>query len=81
MRLPDSRRKLTISAEPLLRSDVLGLTIAAPFSRRSFMPASAATRRVILSQPARCAPTSPTPTIRASYRKEAAEHAWNWMQA
>src|ERR1700692_1623102 len=31
-----------MSAEPLLTSDVIGLTKGAPFSRRGFMPASAA---------------------------------------
>src|SRR4029077_19193629 len=31
-----------MSAEPLLTSDVIGLTKAAPFSRRGFMTASAA---------------------------------------
>src|SRR4030088_1450081 len=37
-----SRRKLSMSAEPLLTADVIGLTKVAPFSRRSFMTASAA---------------------------------------
>jgi carboxymethylenebutenolidase len=36
-------RKFIMSAEPLLTSDVIGLTKAAPFSRRGFMTASAAT--------------------------------------
>jgi carboxymethylenebutenolidase len=34
--------EITMSAEPLLTSDVIGLTKAAPFSRRGFMTASAA---------------------------------------
>src|SRR3982075_286014 len=37
-----SRRKFSLSAEPLLTADVIGLTTVAPFSRRSFMTASAA---------------------------------------
>src|SRR3982075_2588150 len=37
-----SRRKFSMSAEPLLTADVIGLTTVAPFSRRSFMTASAA---------------------------------------
>src|SRR3979409_1665509 len=37
-----SRRKFSMSAEPLLTADVIGLTKVAPFSRRSFMTASAA---------------------------------------
>src|SRR3977135_4249665 len=36
-----SRRKFSMSAEPLLTADVIGLTKVAPFSRRSFMTASA----------------------------------------
>src|SRR4030081_1050913 len=34
-----SRRKSSMSAEPLLTADVIGLTKVAPFSRRSFMTA------------------------------------------
>src|SRR6266852_9966663 len=41
MRLP-SRRKSIMSAEPLLTSDVVGLTKVAPLSRRGFMTASTA---------------------------------------
>src|ERR1700709_1757658 len=37
-----SRRKSIMSAEPLMTADVIGLTKVAPFSRRSFMTASAA---------------------------------------
>src|SRR3982074_3478571 len=37
-----SRRKSSMSAEPLLAADVIGLTKVAAFSRRSFMTASAA---------------------------------------
>jgi carboxymethylenebutenolidase len=37
-----SRRSKQMSAEPLLTSDVIGLTKTAPFSRRGFMTASAA---------------------------------------
>src|ERR1700682_4499500 len=39
---PTHRRKSIMSAEPLLTSDVIGLTKVAPFSRRGFMTASAA---------------------------------------
>src|SRR6516164_6225440 len=42
MRLPNFRRSKTMSAEPELTSDVVGLTRTAPFSRRGFMTASAA---------------------------------------
>src|SRR5215472_15454555 len=42
MRLPNFRRSKTMSAEPELTSDVIGLTRTAPFSRRGFMTASAA---------------------------------------
>src|ERR1700738_4253368 len=41
MRLPP-RRKSAMTAEPLLTSDVVGLTKVAPLSRRAFMTASAA---------------------------------------
>src|SRR6202521_4245232 len=41
MRLPP-RRKSAMTAEPLLTSDVVGLTKVAPLSRRGFMTASAA---------------------------------------
>src|SRR5881227_2789256 len=41
MRLPKKRRA-AMSAEPLLTSDIIGLTKVAPFSRRGFMTASAA---------------------------------------
>src|SRR4051794_16839855 len=37
-----SRRK-TMTAEPILTSDIIGLTRTAPLSRRGFMTASAAT--------------------------------------
>src|SRR3979409_2171314 len=37
-----SRRKFSMSAEPLRTADVIGLTTVAPFSRRSVMTASAA---------------------------------------
>src|SRR6202795_5244587 len=37
-----SWRRIIMSAEPLLTSDVIGLTKVAPFSRRGFMTASAA---------------------------------------
>src|ERR1700745_3367189 len=37
-----SRRSKQMSAEPLLTSDVIGLTRTPPFSRRGFMTASAA---------------------------------------
>jgi hypothetical protein len=39
---PSRPRKSIMSAEPLLISDVIGLTKVAPFSRRGFMTASAA---------------------------------------
>jgi carboxymethylenebutenolidase len=39
---PNVSRSLLMSAEPLLTSDVVGLTKTAPFSRRGFMTASAA---------------------------------------
>src|ERR1700724_3001001 len=42
MHIPANRRKSIMSAEPLLTSDVIGLTKIAPFSRRGFMSASAA---------------------------------------
>src|SRR5580692_6579008 len=46
MRLPKRSKQAKaggqMSAEPLLTSDVIGLTRAAPFSRRGFMTASAA---------------------------------------
>src|SRR5262252_2367737 len=42
MRLPNFRRSRLMSAEPMLTSDVIGLTRTAPFSRRGFMTASAA---------------------------------------
>src|ERR1700737_4360886 len=42
MHIPANRRKSIMSAEPLLTSDVIGLTKVAPFSRRGFMTASAA---------------------------------------
>src|ERR1700710_1982308 len=41
MPLP-SRRKKHMSAEPMLTSDIVGLTKTAPLSRRGFMTASAA---------------------------------------
>src|SRR6195952_3606542 len=40
---PPSREKNTMSAEPMLTSDIIGLTKTAPLSRRGFMTASAAT--------------------------------------
>jgi carboxymethylenebutenolidase len=42
MQFQQTRGKFIMSAEPLLTSDVIGLTKAAPFSRRGFMTASAA---------------------------------------
>src|SRR5712671_7786410 len=42
MHIVASRRNSIMSAEPLLTADVIGLTKVAPFSRRSFMTASAA---------------------------------------
>jgi carboxymethylenebutenolidase len=42
MRIPARPRKSIMTAEPLLTSDVIGLTKVAPFSRRGFMTASAA---------------------------------------
>src|ERR1700674_4491231 len=39
---PVHRGKSSMSAEPLLTADVIGLTTVAPFSRRGFMTASAA---------------------------------------
>jgi hypothetical protein len=41
MRIPLSRRKSIMSAEPMLTSDAVGLTKVAPFSRRGFMTATA----------------------------------------
>jgi carboxymethylenebutenolidase len=42
MRIPISRRKPAVTAQPILTSDVVGLTKVAPLSRRGFMTASAA---------------------------------------
>src|SRR4051795_12056979 len=42
MHLPTNQRECTMSAEPLLTADIIGLTKVAPFSRRGFMTASAA---------------------------------------
>src|ERR1017187_3051670 len=42
MQTSTSRRKFIMRADPLLTSDVIGLTKVAPFSRRDFMTASAA---------------------------------------
>src|SRR3984893_13128966 len=42
MRAPNKPRESSMSAEPQLTSDVIGLTKVAPFSRRGFMTASAA---------------------------------------
>jgi hypothetical protein len=44
MHIPLSRRKSVMSAEPMLTSDVVGLTKVAPFSRRGFMTATVAQR-------------------------------------
>src|ERR1700682_5350364 len=40
---PTHRRKSIMSAEPILTSDIVGLTRTAPLSRRGFMTATAAT--------------------------------------
>jgi dienelactone hydrolase len=66
-----------MSAEPLLTSDVIGLTKTAPFSRRGFMTASAA---VAAGYTLAAAPHGFHADYRASYRKEAAEDGWNQMQ-
>jgi dienelactone hydrolase len=66
-----------MSAEPLLTSDVIGLTKAAPFSRRGFMTASAAVTAGAEFKIYPGAPHGFHADYRPSYRKEAAEDAWS----
>jgi carboxymethylenebutenolidase len=64
MHIPKKSEEIPMSAEPMLTSDVIGLTKIAPFSRRGFMTASAAVAAgyTLAAGPVRADASRPTPT-------------------